>query len=122
MWRPQAVVKEVAAAGSNGKKRGKSEIDDIFSLAKKPPSEAAGHGAAAEPKSNTGKDGAADGPAPKKPKVQGSKDDIFGQDVAKGGRKKTEEGYAIYTEDELGLGRKGGDTDQCPFDCDCCFI
>lgn len=33
----------------------------------------------------------------------------------------TEEGYAIYTEDELRLGAKGGDTDLCPFDCQCCF-
>lgn len=53
--------------------------------------------------------------------MEGSKDDIFGEVAAKG-RKRTEEGYAIYTEDELGLGRKGGgDTDLCPFDCDCCF-
>lgn len=36
-------------------------------------------------------------------------------------RKRTEEGYAVYTEDELGLGSKGGDTSLCPFDCDCCF-
>jgi hypothetical protein len=37
-------------------------------------------------------------------------------------RKRTEEGYAIYGEDELGLGcSKGGDTPLCPFDCDCCF-
>ena len=35
--------------------------------------------------------------------------------------RKTEEGYVIYTEDELGFGKKGGDTDLCPFDCDCCF-
>lgn len=37
-------------------------------------------------------------------------------------RKRTEEGYAIYREDELGMGKKGGgDTALCPFDCDCCF-
>jgi hypothetical protein len=37
-------------------------------------------------------------------------------------RKRTEEGYAVYSEEELGLGKKGGgDTPQCPFDCDCCF-
>jgi hypothetical protein len=40
----------------------------------------------------------------------------------KGGRKRTEEGYTIYREEELGLGsNKGGDTPLCPFDCDCCF-
>ena len=56
-------------------------------------------------------------------KVEGSKDDLFGGEAAKA-RKRTEEGFAIYTEDELGLGPgsgKGGDTDLCPFDCDCCF-
>ncbi len=56
----------------------------------------------------------------KNKKIEGSKDDIFGNE-AENERKKTEEGYAIYTEAELGFGRKGGDTDLCPFDCDCCF-
>jgi hypothetical protein len=55
-----------------------------------------------------------------KAKVEGSKDDIFGQAAGKA-RKKTEEGFTIYTEDELGLGSKGGNTDKCPFDCECCF-
>jgi len=32
-----------------------------------------------------------------KPKVEGSKDDLFGEE-AKQTRKRTEEGYAIYTE------------------------
>lgn len=36
-------------------------------------------------------------------------------------RRKTEEGWAIYKEDELGIHDKGGDTPLCPFDCDCCF-
>ena len=53
-------------------------------------------------------------------KVEGSKDDIFGE-AAGGARRKTEEGFAIYTEAELGLGGKGGDTDLCPFDCQCCY-
>ncbi|KAF8898586.1 hypothetical protein BD779DRAFT_1687491 [Infundibulicybe gibba] len=35
-------------------------------------------------------------------------------------RKKTEEGWAVYKEDELGIGDQGGDTPLCPFDCDCC--
>eukprot|EP00299_Pterocystis_sp_00344_P006190 c17976_g1_i1.p1 GENE.c17976_g1_i1~~c17976_g1_i1.p1 ORF type:complete len:104 (+),score=22.12 c17976_g1_i1:36-347(+) len=37
-----------------------------------------------------------------------------------GKRKRTEEGYPIYTEEELRIGQ-GGDTPLCPFDCDCCF-
>ncbi|WFC98212.1 hypothetical protein MYAM1_000937 [Malassezia yamatoensis] len=35
-------------------------------------------------------------------------------------RTKTEEGYRIFTEDELKL-NQGGGTPLCPFDCDCCF-
>ena len=35
-------------------------------------------------------------------------------------RRVTDDGFKIYTEEELGIG-KGGDTDLCPFDCDCCF-
>jgi len=32
----------------------------------------------------------------------------------------TDDGYRIYTEDELNIGI-GGDTADCPFDCQCCF-
>lgn len=39
---------------------------------------------------------------------------------AKKVRKTTEDGFKIYTMEELGIG-KGGDTELCPFDCDCCF-
>jgi hypothetical protein len=46
-------------------------------------------------------------------------DDIFGVEAAEV-RKRTEEGYAIYHEDELKM-NKGGDTDLCPFDCTCCY-
>jgi hypothetical protein len=59
--------------------------------------------------------------AGKRPKVEGSKDDIFGESTGKA-RKRTDEGYQIYSEEELGLGNKGGgDTPLCPFDCDCCY-
>ncbi|KAJ6627125.1 hypothetical protein B0H10DRAFT_1995540, partial [Mycena sp. CBHHK59/15] len=34
-------------------------------------------------------------------------------------RRKTEEGWSIYKEDELGIGDEGGDTPLCPFDCNC---
>lgn len=37
-------------------------------------------------------------------------------------RKFTEEGWAIYTAQELKIGQPGsGNTPLCPFDCDCCF-
>ncbi|KRX02909.1 hypothetical protein PPERSA_13163 [Pseudocohnilembus persalinus] len=35
-------------------------------------------------------------------------------------RRKTEEGYNVYTEEELKLGQGGG-TKDCPFDCWCCY-
>ena len=35
-------------------------------------------------------------------------------------RKKTNEGFAIYSEKELRIDQGGG-TDLCPFDCNCCF-
>ncbi|KAI3622193.1 hypothetical protein WG66_015466 [Moniliophthora roreri] len=38
-----------------------------------------------------------------------------------GPRRKTEEGWSIYKEDELGINDQGGDTPLCPFDCQCCF-
>ena len=37
-------------------------------------------------------------------------------------RKRTEDGLAIYTKEELKMNLPGsGMTDDCPFDCDCCF-
>ena len=38
----------------------------------------------------------------------------------KSGNKYTKEGYKIYTAEELNIGM-GGDTPDCPFDCNCCF-
>jgi len=36
-------------------------------------------------------------------------------------RRKTSDGYKVYTEEELGLNIKSKNTALCPFDCDCCF-
>ncbi|XP_062092324.1 uncharacterized protein C6G9.01c-like [Humulus lupulus] len=37
-------------------------------------------------------------------------------------RKKTQDGIAVYTEEELGLNNSdAGGTRLCPFDCSCCF-
>lgn len=35
-------------------------------------------------------------------------------------RRTTDDGLLIYTAEELNVG-KGGDTEDCPFDCWCCF-
>lgn len=51
---------------------------------------------------------------------------IFGKDVfteprgQPSKRRKTSDGLKIYTEEELNIG-KGGDTSDCPIDCNCCF-
>jgi hypothetical protein len=47
-------------------------------------------------------------------------DDDFAQMRGPQKRKKTTEGFHIYTVEELNIG-KGGNTDLCPFDCNCCF-
>jgi hypothetical protein len=36
-------------------------------------------------------------------------------------RRKTSDGYKIYTEEELGLNIKSKNGPDCPFDCNCCF-
>ncbi|KAF8307461.1 DUF1764-domain-containing protein [Clavulina sp. PMI_390] len=50
-----------------------------------------------------------------------SDDERFRDSRGTGPRRKTEEGFSIYKEDELGITDAGGDTPLCPFDCDCCF-
>jgi hypothetical protein len=47
-------------------------------------------------------------------------DATFFGTTSKKGRKKTEEGFKVYSETELQIGH-GGDTVLCPFFCDCCF-
>ena len=37
-------------------------------------------------------------------------------------KRKTEDGFTIYTEDDLGINNAdAGNTPLCPFDCSCCF-
>ncbi|KAH9835665.1 uncharacterized protein C8Q71DRAFT_762972 [Rhodofomes roseus] len=61
--------------------------------------------------------------ATKKKRSKPDKDEEtrFKDSRGNGPRQKTEEGYTIYKEDELGMSNSGGDTPLCPFDCDCCF-
>jgi len=47
--------------------------------------------------------------------------EAFKDSRGSGPRRKTEEGFAIYKEAELGIDVEAGDTPLCPFDCDCCF-
>ncbi|KAF9452627.1 DUF1764-domain-containing protein [Macrolepiota fuliginosa MF-IS2] len=57
----------------------------------------------------------------KQPKKDSQEEEQFKDSRGNGPRRKTEEGWSIYKEDELGLSHEGGDTPLCPFDCDCCF-
>ncbi|CAE6378595.1 unnamed protein product [Rhizoctonia solani] len=57
----------------------------------------------------------------KKSATVDSDDERFRDSRGTGPRRRTEEGYAIYKEDELGINDEGGDTPLCPFDCECCF-
>ena len=91
----------------------KQRLDDLFRGVKKAKQ-------AAEPKQ-------ADVPKETKTQAQappskGSADDLFGNAVALvKNRKVTEEGWPVYSVEELGLSTTGGDTADCPFDCNCCF-
>ncbi|KAH7343695.1 hypothetical protein B0J17DRAFT_643513 [Rhizoctonia solani] len=57
----------------------------------------------------------------KKKAAVDSDDERFRDSRGTGPRRRTEEGYAIYKEDELGINDEGGDTPLCPFDCECCY-
>ncbi|KAJ3321755.1 hypothetical protein HDV06_003904 [Boothiomyces sp. JEL0866] len=59
---------------------------------------------------------------PKKPKIVDPEDDgTFADSRGSKPRKQTEDGLPIYLDTELNVGLDGGDTPQCPFDCQCCF-
>lgn len=92
-------------------KKKTSEIDDLFAGIKATKASAA----ASKPAKAS-----AEEPNAKRHKIVGSKDDIFGEEEG-GPRKRTEEGFRIFSEEELGLLKSGGETDNCPFDCDCCY-
>lgn len=125
---------EVASTSAAKSAKRANEIDDLFSsldtvkaVKAAKTATAKGEDAPADTSNRHGKgrkDEAVNAKNAKKPaKLVGSKDDIFGTGEAEA-RKRTEEGYKIYTEDELGLGassKNAGYTKDCPFDCQCCF-
>ncbi|KAI8366837.1 uncharacterized protein BYT42DRAFT_588046 [Radiomyces spectabilis] len=57
-------------------------------------------------------------PAPHKTNDDG--DDGFADSRGKKSKRMTEDGYPIFDVKELRIG-EGGDTPDCPFDCQCCF-
>jgi hypothetical protein len=56
----------------------------------------------------------------KKGRVEGTSNNPFGHSDKKNDYDFTDEGWKVYTPEELNVG-KGGDTADCPFDCNCCF-
>jgi len=69
---------------------------------------------------NPGKGGAST-TRPKAVKKEKEDIDRFKDSRGTGPRRKTEEGFAIFKEAELGINPEAGGTPLCPFDCDCCF-
>ncbi|XP_062023757.1 uncharacterized protein C6G9.01c [Rosa rugosa] len=60
-------------------------------------------------------------PKRKKKKDLGFEDGAFVEPNS-GSKKRTNDGLAIYTEEELGINKAdAGSTPLCPFDCSCCF-
>lgn len=97
-----------------------NEIDEIFQATKskkrkEKPSEETEQG---EPEKKVKKDGKI-----KKGKKKKEKKIVLDEGPeAKARRRRTGDGLAIYSAEELGFGNSNaGGTPLCPFDCDCCF-
>lgn len=111
------------------KAKAKSEIDDIFGEKKRKKAEGEDDQAAAKRKERDNSEvvklnSKGELVKPKKPKV--GKPAASGKSTAAAAapvsRKKTEDGFTVYTAEELGFNKKGaGGSKLCPFDCDCCF-
>ncbi|KAI5059741.1 hypothetical protein GOP47_0026060 [Adiantum capillus-veneris] len=57
-----------------------------------------------------------------KSSAPGKEESVAKAPLASGPRKRTNEGFSLYTEEELSWNVKdAGGTPLCPFDCNCCF-
>ncbi|KAL8209862.1 hypothetical protein R6Q57_006594 [Mikania cordata] len=96
------------------------EIDEIFSKKRKKPEQQK----TCKLNKKKGKDSKDDERVTqkkKKNKSGGSNVDMFENEQPARPRRKTADGLAIYTEEELGFGKAdAGGTPLCPFDCECC--
>lgn len=111
---PPAVEEEIIKSGSS-----KSEIDAIFGekKRKKPSQEPVKEKESSEV---VKLDANGELVRPKKPKSAKSASSKTAP--AAMSRKKTEDGFTVYSAEELGFNKKNaGGTSLCPFDCDCCF-
>lgn len=109
------------------KAKAKSEIDDIFGQKKRRMAEGEHDEAAARKKERENSEvvklnSKGELVKPKKPKVATASAKSTPAAAAPTSRKKTEDGFTVYTAEELGFNKKNaGGTKLCPFDCDCCF-
>ncbi|XP_050366125.1 uncharacterized protein C6G9.01c [Argentina anserina] len=109
--KPTSSAKKATSA-----KKPASVIDEIFAGQKRKKAE----GEKAKKKDEEASE-KSNKPKRKKKRDLGFKDGAFVDD-ASGPKKRTNEGLAIYTEEELGINKAdAGSTPLCPFDCDCCF-
>ncbi|VFQ97713.1 unnamed protein product [Cuscuta campestris] len=110
-----AVEKErtqILPSSASKKLKSGSEIDEIFAGKKrKKPEKASDEGDAHS--------------MPKKTPVKEKDNKVRKENGSASGskpRKKTGDGFTVYTEEELGINKAdAGGTRLCPFDCDCCF-
>ncbi|XP_047978562.1 uncharacterized protein C6G9.01c [Salvia hispanica] len=105
---------EKKVSNQKGKRKG-SEIDEIFAANKRKRLESEKK-AEAETKAKV-----AAANLKKKEKSMKSRSFEFSAGTC-GPRKRTADGLAVFSEEELGIGKPdAGGTALCPFDCDCCF-
>jgi hypothetical protein len=108
------------------KVKAKSEIDDIFGQKKRKKVEGEDEQAAAKKKDKETSEvvklnSKGELVKPKKPQVAKSAKSAPAA-AAPTSRRKTEDGFTVYSAEELGFNKKNaGGTKLCPFDCDCCF-
>ncbi|XP_042009197.1 uncharacterized protein C6G9.01c-like [Salvia splendens] len=113
------VAQQEKKVSNQKRKRKGSEIDEIFAANKRKRLELEKK-AEAETKAKA-KSKVAAANLKKKEKSMKSRSFEFSAGTS-GPRKKTADGLAVFSEEELGIGKPdAGGTALCPFDCDCCF-
>ncbi|KAJ2160588.1 hypothetical protein GGF46_002130 [Coemansia sp. RSA 552] len=103
-----------------------SEIDDIFSLEPAPkapptpPPAKPTHPIAAATSLAKVVDATAAGKSTAAQKQPPPKDDAFADTRGKN-TKYTDDGFRVFYYDDLRIGEGQGDTELCPFECECCY-
>lgn len=115
----QKKSKRDASTSLSEYKSGKSKLDEIFKSLK----------GKTTPSNSSDKEGRKDkeehkatskGAESVRKKHKSHKEEYTSISASGETRRRTEDNLPIYTVEELNIG-KGGNTDECPFDCNCCF-